>query len=44
MFALRDRVKEIVVLKNRLTEEERRSEMIGQNPKTEVAPSFRQRK
>ena len=24
--------------------EEERSEMIGQNPKTEVAPSFRQRK
>ena len=36
MFALRDRVKEIVVLKNRQGKEEKRL-MIGQNPKAEVA-------
>ena len=37
MFALCDRVKEIVVLKNRQGKEEKRL-MIGQNPKAEVAP------
>ena len=39
MFAFCDRVKEIVVLKNPQEEEDDRGEMIGQNPKAEVAPS-----